>query len=478
VWLTAGTISGAGTVSANGGGGELRLGGGAGGGRVAIYYSTNQFSGSVAAHGGFGATNGGAGTIYWQGPANTAPQVVVDNGGVLGASNTVVSVRSGIYNLTITGRAVAAQSSGTVLANLLIGSNSWLTPPANIDRGVLFVLTVTNNATIQAGGGILFDGQGYLGGTGTGPGRTTTTIPFGTVGGGGGYGGYGGASISNSALGGISYGSASAPISGGSGGGSGTGNQLYNTGGAGGGPFELIVSNALVLNGSISANGSAGIGQGSGGGAGGSIWLTVGSISGSGGVSANGGAGDLPYGGGGGGGRIAVYYATNQFTGAFAARGGAGTNYGGAGTIYLQKLAAKGNASQILLTIDNGGRTGTNTPLPVLSTYDLTITGGAQAVMGSLTTSVVLGKLLITSNSWLICTNSIQNSLSITNNATIQAGGGILLDGYGSPGGTGTGAGRSTTGPNGVLAGSGAGYGGSGGSSLFGAAGGIAYGSI
>lgn len=158
VWLTAGTIAGAGTVSANGGGGELPLGGGAGGGRVAIYYSTNQFSGSVAAHGGLGATNGGAGTILWQGPTNTAAQVIVDNAGVAGTSNTVVLVRSSGYNLTVTGRAVAAQATGVVLGNLLIGSNSWLTATPNPE--VPLVLRVTNNATIQGGGGIVFDGLG------------------------------------------------------------------------------------------------------------------------------------------------------------------------------------------------------------------------------------------------------------------------------------------------------------------------------
>jgi len=59
---------------------------------------------------------------------------------------------------------------------------------------------------------------------------------------------------------------------------------------------------------------------------------------------------------------------------------------------------------------------------------------------GGQTTTVPLGNLLIASNSWLLCTNSTQTFLNISNNATVQAGGGILLDGYGSPGGAGTGA--------------------------------------
>ena len=69
----------------------------------------------------------------------------------------------------------------------------------------------------------------------------------------------------------------------------------------------MNVGNTLVLNGTISANGTSGPGENSGGGSGGSIWLTVNFISGSGTISANGGNGTLPYGGGGGGGRIALY---------------------------------------------------------------------------------------------------------------------------------------------------------------------------
>jgi hypothetical protein len=473
VWVTASTIAGAGTVSANGGGGELSLGGGAGGGRVAIYYATNQFTGSVAAHGGLGATNGGAGTIYWQGPSNTAAQVIVDNGGAPGASNTLVLVPSIGYNLTVSGLAAAAQSSGVILGNLFIGSNSWFTMSGGEPSSSYpYLLQVTNNATIEAGGGIKFDGVGDAGGTGPGLGRTTELL-----GGGGGYGGYGGASVSNSALGGVTYGSASAPTSVGSGGGAGSGSQPYNVGGTGGGAFELIVSNSLVLNGTISANGTAGIGQNSGGGSGGSVWITTGSISGLGTVSANGGSGDLPYGGGGGGGRIAVSCWVNEFTGSFAARGGAGANYGGAGTIFLQTQPLSGGPPHSLLTIDNGGWNGTNTPVPALTgTYDLTVTGGAQAVMGGQTTAVPLGTLLITSNSWLICTNLTQTVLSVSNDATVQAGGGILLDGFGYGGGAGTGAGRTAT-TNGVPAGSGGGYGGMGGP-ISGAPGGASYGSI
>ena len=81
-------------------------------------------------------------------------------------------------------------------------------------------------------------------------------------------------------------------------------------GGAGGGAIRLNVGGTLTVEGQISANGlPAAWGQG-GGGAGGSVWLTVGTLAGTGVISANGGPSVAAYGGGGGGGRVAIY-ATN-----------------------------------------------------------------------------------------------------------------------------------------------------------------------
>src|SRR5262249_24936173 len=158
-----------------------------------------------------------------------------------------------------------------------------------------------------------------------------------------------------------------------SGGGNGNGNSPFNLGGAGGGSLQMSVTGDLVLDGIISANGKNGIGQGSGGGSGGGINLTVGRISGAGMVLANGGDADLPNGGGGGGGRIALHYLTNLFGGSLVARGGAGIVYGGAGTVHLQDQLPNQSNSHLELFIDNGGKLGTNTPVPALESYDLTI---------------------------------------------------------------------------------------------------------
>jgi hypothetical protein len=93
----------------------------------------------------------------------------------------------------------------------------------------------------------------------------------------------------------------------------------------------MTVGGALSVNGTISSDGQAGLGEASGGGSGGSVWLTVGSLDGSGVISAVGGAGN-GLGGSGGGGRIALVYQTNNnFTGVLKAWGGVNaTNAGGA----------------------------------------------------------------------------------------------------------------------------------------------------
>jgi hypothetical protein len=63
VWLTAGQLTGGGTITAKGGDGEL-YGGGGGGGRIALYSPMNTFTGTVSVVGGAGAFPGGAGTVH------------------------------------------------------------------------------------------------------------------------------------------------------------------------------------------------------------------------------------------------------------------------------------------------------------------------------------------------------------------------------------------------------------------------------
>src|ERR1039458_8985513 len=123
-------------------------------------------------------------------------------------------------------------------------------------------------------------------------------------------------------------------------------------------PFRAAAGAALAASrrpwGSTTGRASV---SGGGGGSGGSIWLTVGALSGAGFITANGGSGVDAVGGGGGGGRISISYNNNSFAGPVSAYGGGGANWGGAGTVYLKT----NSQSYGQLTLDNGGNTGINT---------------------------------------------------------------------------------------------------------------------
>ena len=91
------------------------------------------------------------------------------------------------------------------------------------------------------------------------------------------------------------------------------------------------------------------------------------------------------------------------------------------------------------------------------------ISGGATLASTVSSLNQSFNNLVITSNSWLTLSNGPYSSyatiLTVLTNATIQAGGGISLDGKGYPPGQGPGAGSSTFGTGGSVA-SGGGYGG------------------
>jgi hypothetical protein len=301
----------------------------------------------------------------------------------------------------------------------VVASNGWVFLTST--QGLVPTLTISHNATVQAGGGILADGTGYPAGQRDGAGKYINT-PSGYVSSGGGYGGNGGSSGGTMPVpGGSTYGSATQPASSGSGGGAFS--TLY-LGGAGGGGIHLNVAGTLQVDGRISAAGGTASSPNFGGGSGGSIWLTAATLAGAGVISANGGAGN-GLGGGGGGGRIALQYSTNVFLGVLSAFGGGGYTSGGAGTIYTK--ANSQSYGQLLA--DNGGHAGTNTSWTETSTLDLTVRGGAMVALSGGRT---FGNLLVGSNGWISLTSQL---LTVTGNATVEAGGGIIADGTGYPSG-------------------------------------------
>jgi len=440
--LSAGIFAGSGSIAANGGNGVDSVGGGGGGGIIAITFNTNQFNGTLSAFGGVGANDGGAGIIYFKTNSLANGQIIVDNGGVNGASSAITSIQ-GYADLTLRNDGVLSYISPTTLSlgNILITNASLVI--SNTSGSALII--DANNISVQNGGRISADRGGYASGSGVGAGKAGSAYIY--AGSGGGNGGCGGAAISNSVVGGAGgYEPYFEATEAGSGGG---GESPYSIGGTGGGVIELNVSGTLALNGSLSANGGNGAGSGGGGGSGGSLQLEIGSLTGSGLISANGGSGVDGTGGGGGGGVISITFEqgiySNLFNGTMTAYGGGGWTNGGAGTIFI-----KTNSTELAtLIVDNGGNPGTNTPInSSSSSYSLIVRNGAIAALPDDPEN--FSSLLITSNAWLVPIVSQPGALgevylTLSGNATIQAGGGIIADSDGFEQSEGNGHGSSET---------------------------------
>lgn len=82
VYITAATLVGNGSIKANGGAPASTSGGAGGGGRIALYYTTDSSTITVNAFGGSFATpniSAGAGTIYRKTPSQTYGELIIDN---------------------------------------------------------------------------------------------------------------------------------------------------------------------------------------------------------------------------------------------------------------------------------------------------------------------------------------------------------------------------------------------------------------
>ncbi|MFC1639117.1 hypothetical protein ACFL26_02510, partial [Patescibacteria group bacterium] len=283
--------------------------------------------------------------VFHEGTMSGVTEMTVTNGSY--SFGSAASFGTGLTDLTLTGVTTFTHSSSNPLfsgSTLDVGSGATFVQDTVDVLGVDTVFVRTNgtithadnsttkdaqvyisatNMTIETDGQIVVDGYGFDPDTGTG----TGTCGLGHCGGGG-YGGKGG-NGSSGGIGGDPYGSATAPSDLGSGGG------LDSTGGAGGGgAIRLVVSNSLIHNGHIGADGGTATGNDSGGGSGGSIWIDVVTMdcTGGGTLSADGGAAHW-WGGGGAGGRIAVTYTTYDGCSPSVAGGAGGTYAGAVGSI-------------------------------------------------------------------------------------------------------------------------------------------------
>ena len=320
IWIASGTLTGSGTISANGGIGfrESYVGAG-GGGRIDVSDTICDFTGAITAAGGEGVFQRGMpGSVLF--PEGFWTDLTLVHDIIMGNDVSVVG------SLTIDD-GVTLKTSGDVTVETALSVNSGGTliavgdlhdvnePGGGTEEDPYGGRTLISAAdiTVASGGSINADGQGFNGSQGPGLGLERA---------GGGYGGRGGNSTSDP--GGSTYGSSSSPTALGSGGGANA--ALYYRGGSGGGAMELNASGTITIDGTLSADGSNGFYSGGGdgaGGSGGSIWISSGTLTGSGIVSANGGIGfRQSYVGAGGGGRIDVSDGIYDFTGSITAAGG------------------------------------------------------------------------------------------------------------------------------------------------------------
>ena len=240
---------------------------------------------------------------------------------------TPLSSPSAFDEVIITDGGLVHLETALTVGTMQIASGGHL---SHEGEGAGIEIAVSDSLTIDSGGSINVDAKGY--GSVSGPGAGTSA--YGPAGGAG-YGGVGGPGYA-SGTGGPAYGSATAPIDLGSGGVRHVGYILH--GGIGGGAMRLTVAGTLTLNGSLTADGTAGETY-CGGGSGGSIYVTAGTLVGSGSISADGGDG-TSNGGGGAGGRIALYCqdATGFDLSTVTVSGGEGWEPGETGSLFSGEM--------------------------------------------------------------------------------------------------------------------------------------------
>jgi hypothetical protein len=418
VWINAESITGNGTITANGGSAHMQYAGGGGGGRVSLFYEdfTPGPQMRVEAIGGAGQLAGGAGTFYAKRPQDDRGTLIIHNDNQQGAATEF----SGHAELDM---------------DVLVGPGAIVGPPTGVAG---LHLDVAGDLHVTTSGAVSADGRGYAAG-GPNPGGA------GHQAGGGGHAGAGGTATS-AAPGGGCHGDVIEPTTMGSGGGADPDGGLR--GGAGGGAIRLSVAGSLNIDGRISADGEPYDDDIAGGGAGGSLWIAAPAIIGGGAITARGGnaASDC---GGGGGGRIMIEIAAGDLNDLdpIVTHGGSGQQHGGAGTVYLRTPLTPFDQ----LIIDNNNTVGAATEFSNATVLpaDVTVRGGAVI---SHPAGFVGGM-----------------ALSILGDMTIADGAAVSAFGRGYAPGSGPGAGGSGT------SGGGGGHGGAGGQSASGANGGGTY---
>jgi hypothetical protein len=425
ILVEAGTLRGEGSLESKGGDGGPDGGASGAGGRIAVYYLASEFTGhnlcSVA--GGAGAEDGTLGFfdrsvpalgvvlhqrfVCAEGEGVSVGRVQVNSGGRLelgtdaqlmvadrleiGSGGSAILGGGSLLQVTnelhLRGSNVVVEARTRHYASMI--SNQWAGIGATLRAGAM---------TVGEGCRITTDEQGYVGGIGRGqdgggPGGGGHASDYGRAGGAG-HGGWG-QSVAGIPLGrgGAPYGSAFLPKALGSGGGG--GNADWGQGGRGGGAIHLVVSGLLELNGTLSANGGAGV-RNYGGASGGSILVETETLRGKGSLESKGGDGGPEGGASGAGGRIAVYFRASEFTGhdQCSVAGGAGAEDGTLGffdrsvpalgvVLHQRFVCAEGEGVSVgRVQVNSGGRLELGTDAQLMVADRLEIGSGGSAILG------------------------------------------------------------------------------------------------
>jgi hypothetical protein len=343
VYVTANKMFGTGTFSAHGGYS-------AGGGRIALYYQQNSFTGTTDIAGGsvlvgtpygWGVyANAGSGTIGlfdtqnndltinsdWHFKKSESPFVF--NKITVESKDDLVSTVTMDEDVIITANELILNSKNSNTGvNLFLSNNVVITiPTITVNKNSMLVFSgsekiTSNDIFLNSYGALTIVPEKTLSLTipnlTVSPNASFNANKKGFVDNGPGslygeYPSYGGAGWNRAIS--STYGSSTQPVDLGSG---------TAPGYRGGGALRLVITDTLINNGSISANGDY---LGSGG----SVYVTANKMFGTGTFSAHGGYGA-------GGGRIALYYQQNSFTGVTNVAGGpvdVPTPYGWSNTAY------------------------------------------------------------------------------------------------------------------------------------------------
>jgi hypothetical protein len=366
--ITAANLSGSGTITANGGSGEV----GGGGGRIAIRYNAMSMDqDNIRAWGGSGSGTGGNGSVFLKQNVQTNGDLIIDNGS--GAPAQQTGNRSPIPpgyvldNIIIqNGANVIADQPVTVTGSVQVLNSSVLTHSASNEPGISIT---AKRVVIDGSSRIDVSGRGYGAGTTLGGLNGAAAQVAGS------YGGYGASSDRGTA-----YGHPVNPVYLGSGGGAGN----CSGGGSGGGRVTIHATDEVAIDGQVLADGQGTTCGAPGSGSGGSVKIETSLLRGLGRISAAGGSGERS----GGGGRVAIFYDTlgaDNLNGLLniTALGGTAGVPGSPGTVLL-KQNGKSYGDLYVDASNNSSLCGMFTPLTVVGFGTITgLTGNTLTTDGT-----------------------------------------------------------------------------------------------